>query len=108
MSGCANPVLLPDQVDVLIVGSGISDIDAAYRVQTLCPDRSYAVLEARDSLGGTWDLFRYPGIRSDSDIFTLGFPFEPWTGENSIADRDEILDYLRRTVDLAGPLKRCS
>jgi cation diffusion facilitator CzcD-associated flavoprotein CzcO len=93
---------LPAHVDVLIVGAGISGIDAAYRVQSKCPDRSYAVLEARASLGGTWDLFRYPGVRADSDIYTLSFPFQPWTGENSMADGDEILDYLRRTVEEFG------
>ena len=93
---------LPAHVDVLIVGAGISGIDAAYRVQSRCSDRSYAVLEARESLGGTWDLFRYPGVRADSDIYTLSFPFQPWTGENSMADGDEILDYLRRTVDRFG------
>jgi cation diffusion facilitator CzcD-associated flavoprotein CzcO len=93
---------LPAHVDVLIVGAGISGIDAAYRVQSQCPDRSYAVLEARESLGGTWDLFRYPGVRADSDIYTLSFPFQPWTGENSMADGHEILDYLRRTVDRFG------
>jgi monooxygenase len=81
---------LPAHVDVLIVGAGISGIDAAYRVQSRCSDRSYAVLEARESLGGTWDLFRYPGVRADSDIYTLSFPFQPWTGENSMADGDEI------------------
>ncbi|MEU9342689.1 NAD(P)/FAD-dependent oxidoreductase [Streptomyces sp. NPDC048278] len=93
---------LPAHVDVLIVGAGISGIDAAYRVQSRCPDRSYAVLEARESLGGTWDLFRYPGVRADSDIYTLSFPFQPWTGENSMADGDEILEYLRRTVERFG------
>ncbi|MCD7442427.1 NAD(P)/FAD-dependent oxidoreductase [Streptomyces lincolnensis] len=97
-----HPSSLPGHVDVLIVGAGISGIDAAYRVQSRCPDRSYAVLEARASLGGTWDLFRYPGVRADSDIYTLSFPFQPWTGENSMADGDEILDYLRRTVDRFG------
>ncbi|MEU0389024.1 NAD(P)-binding protein [Streptomyces chartreusis] len=96
------PASLPGQVDVLIVGAGISGIDAAYRVQSQCPDRSYAVLEARASLGGTWDLFRYPGVRAHSDIYTLSFPFQPWTGENSMADGEEILDYLRRTVDRFG------
>ncbi|MGW7339679.1 flavin-containing monooxygenase [Streptomyces sp. NPDC054808] len=102
MTSCTPPASLSGHVDVLIVGAGISGIDAAYRVQSQCPDRSYAVLEARDSLGGTWDLFRYPGVRADSDIYTLSFPFHPWTGENSMADGDEILDYLQRTVERYG------
>ncbi|KUL41920.1 flavin-containing monooxygenase [Streptomyces regalis] len=102
MTSSPRSASLPAHVDVLIVGAGISGIDAAYRVQSRCPDRSYAVLEARESLGGTWDLFRYPGVRADSDIYTLSFPFQPWTGENSMADGDEILDYLRRTVERFG------
>ncbi|MFE8964113.1 flavin-containing monooxygenase [Streptomyces iakyrus] len=102
MTSSPRPASLPGHVDVLIVGAGISGIDAAFRVQSQCPDRSYAVLEARESLGGTWDLFRYPGVRADSDIYTLSFPFQPWTGENSMADGDEILDYLRRTVERFG------
>ncbi|WP_416979731.1 flavin-containing monooxygenase [Streptomyces sp. T028] len=102
MTSSAAPAPFPEHVDVVIVGAGISGIDAAYRVQSRCPDRSYAVLEARESLGGTWDLFRYPGIRSDSDIFTLSLPFQPWTGENSIVDGGEILSYLRQTVERHG------
>ena len=66
---------------VLIVGAGLSGIDAAYRLQTKCPGKTYAIFEARGAIGGTWDLFRYPGIRSDSDMYTLGFPFRPWRGE---------------------------
>ncbi len=84
--------------DVIVVGAGISGINAAYRLQETDPALSYAILEARDNLGGTWDLFRYPGIRSDSDMYTLGFPFEPWTGGKSIADGADILDYLKATV----------
>ena len=67
-----------DHFDVLIVGAGISGIDTAYRLKTRCKDKSWLILEARERIGGTWDLFRYPGVRSDSDIFTLGFPFRPW------------------------------
>jgi cation diffusion facilitator CzcD-associated flavoprotein CzcO len=89
-------------VDVLIVGAGISGIDAAYHVQTSCPGKSYAILEARDTIGGTWDLFRYPGIRSDSDMYTLGFPFRPWPGDLSIADGASILAYVRETAAAYG------
>lgn len=89
-------------VDVLIVGAGISGIDVAYRVQERCPDLRYAVLEAREAIGGTWDLFRYPGIRSDSDIFTLAYPFHPWTGENAIVDGAEIRAYLAEVVARHG------
>jgi monooxygenase len=74
----------PEHFDVVIVGAGISGIDAAYRLQTQCPGKSYTVLEARNVLGGTWDLFRYPGVRSDSDMYTLGFPFKPGHGKESI------------------------
>ena len=66
-------------LDVLIIGAGISGINAAYRVQESLPDYSYAVLESRDEIGGTWSLFKYPGIRSDSDLYTFGFAFDPWT-----------------------------
>ncbi len=90
--------MAPEHFDVLVVGAGISGIDAAYRLQTECPDRTFAVFEGRADLGGTWDLFRFPGIRSDSDMYTLGFPFRPWTGSKSIADGASILQYLRDTV----------
>jgi monooxygenase len=85
-------------LDVVIVGAGLSGIGAAYRLQTECPGKSYAVLEARDTLGGTWDLFRYPGIRSDSDMFTLGYPFKPWRDAKSIADGPSILRYMADTA----------
>jgi cation diffusion facilitator CzcD-associated flavoprotein CzcO len=84
--------------DVLIVGAGISGIDAAYRLGERCPDRTYTILEARDAIGGTWDLFRYPGIRSDSDMFTLGYPFRPWRDPKGIADGPSILAYVRETA----------
>jgi monooxygenase len=87
-----------DHVDVLIVGAGISGIGAAYHLQTECPDRTYAIVEARDEIGGTWDLFRYPGVRSDSDMHTLGFEFKPWIADRAIADGPSILAYLRETV----------
>ncbi|WP_375289176.1 flavin-containing monooxygenase [Qipengyuania sp.] len=88
--------------DVLIVGAGISGIGMAAHMGMRSPDRSYAILERRDDLGGTWDLFKYPGIRSDSDMHTLGFAFEPWRHEKSIADAPAILDYLHRIVDERG------
>jgi cation diffusion facilitator CzcD-associated flavoprotein CzcO len=91
-----------EHVDVIIVGAGISGIDAGYHVQTALPAMSYAILEGRDTLGGTWDLFRYPGIRSDSDMYTLGFPFRPWTGANTIADGESILAYVRETAEAYG------
>src|SRR3954452_6684502 len=88
--------------DLLIVGAGISGIDAAYRFQAGCPGKSYAILEARDAIGGTWDLFRYPGIRSDSDMYTLGFPFRPWSGDLSIAGGAAIRDYVEETARAFG------
>ncbi|SEK26126.1 flavin-containing monooxygenase [Streptacidiphilus jiangxiensis] len=87
-----------EHVDVVVVGAGLSGIGAGCRLQTECPDRSYLILEAREALGGTWDLFRYPGVRSDSDMFTLGFPFRPWLGEKSLVDGPSILAYLRDTA----------
>jgi len=87
-----------DHFDVLVVGAGISGICAGYHLQTSCPDRTYAILEARDDIGGTWDLFRYPGIRSDSDMYTLGYSFKPWTDPKAIADGPSILAYLRETA----------
>ena len=92
----------PENLDVLIVGAGLSGIGAAHYLQTECPWIRYAIFEARDSLGGTWDLFRYPGIRSDSDMYTLGYSFRPWDGENSIADGDSILQYIKDTAAEAG------
>jgi monooxygenase len=90
--------MVPD-IDVAIIGAGLSGIGMAAHMQMLCPDRSYALFERRESLGGTWDLFRYPGVRSDSDMHTLGFVFEPWRHEKSIADGPSILEYLNRIVD---------
>ena len=85
-----------------MVGAGLSGIGAGYHLQTMCPDRSYIILEGRDGLGGTWDLFKYPGIRSDSDMHTLGFSFKPWTEAKSIADGPSILQYLKQTVAQFG------
>ena len=91
-----------EHLDVLIVGAGVSGIGAGHYLQTKCPWASYAIFEARDAIGGTWDLFRYPGIRSDSDMFTLGYSFRPWDGEKSIADGDSILQYIKDTAADAG------
>ncbi|MGV0788111.1 NAD(P)/FAD-dependent oxidoreductase [Mycolicibacterium sp. XJ2] len=89
---------MSEHLDVVIVGAGISGISAAWHLQDRCPDKSYAILERRENLGGTWDLFKYPGIRSDSDMFTLGFRFKPWTSEKAIADGPSIMAYLQETV----------
>jgi monooxygenase len=87
-----------EHLDVLIVGAGLSGIGAAHHLQETFPGRSYAIFEAREELGGTWDLFRYPGIRSDSDMHTLGYRFKPWTAAKSISDGEAILDYVRETA----------
>ncbi len=89
-------------LDVLIVGAGLSGIGAAYHLQTRCPGRSYAILEARNAIGGTWDLFRYPGIRSDSDMYTFGYAFRPWTGGKAFADGPSIRQYVRDTASENG------
>src|ERR1700732_3751990 len=91
-----------EHFDVLIVGAGLSGIGAGYHLQTNCPNRTYAVLEARESIGGTWDLFRYPGIRSDSDMYTLGYSFRPWEEAKAIADGLSILSYVRQTASDHG------
>lgn len=85
--------------DVLIIGAGISGISASYHIQTYCSGKTFAILEARDNIGGTWDLFKYPGIRSDSDMYTLGFSFRPWTDPKAIADGPSIMKYLKETVE---------
>src|SRR5690606_19054700 len=87
-----------EHFDVLIVGAGLSGIGAAYHLQKNCPTKSYVILEGRDRSGGTWDLFRYPGIRSDSDMYTLGYSFKPWTDAKAIADGPAILKYVRETA----------
>lgn len=92
--------------DVLIVGAGLSGIGMAAHLAAKCPNRRYIILEQRDAVGGTWDLFRYPGVRSDSDMHTLGFIFEPWKHEKSIADGPAILEYLNRIVDERGIRQR--
>jgi monooxygenase len=92
----------PEHLDVLIVGAGLSGVGAAHHLEERLPGKSYAILEAREAIGGTWDLFRYPGIRSDSDMHTLGYRFKPWTEEKTIADGPAILDYVRRTAREGG------
>jgi monooxygenase len=87
-----------EHVDVLILGAGLSGIGAACHLRTRCPDKTVAILEARETIGGTWDLFRYPGVRSDSDMFTLGYSFRPWEAAKSIADGPSILNYVRDTA----------
>jgi cation diffusion facilitator CzcD-associated flavoprotein CzcO len=91
-----------EHLDVVIVGAGISGIGQGYHLQTRCPERSYVILEGRDAIGGTWDLFRYPGIRSDSDMHTLGFSFHPWTDAKSIADGPSIRAYVEETAKAYG------
>ena len=88
----------PEHLDVLVVGAGLSGVAAGHHLQTTCPWASYAIFEARDAIGGTWDLFRYPGVRSDSDMFTLGYPFRPWAGPVAIADGDDIRRYIEDTA----------
>ena len=93
---------MTEHVDVLIVGAGLSGIGAAHHIQAAFPGRGYAILEAREASGGTWDLFRYPGVRSDSDMHTLGYRFRPWTQAKAIADGPSILSYIRDTAREAG------
>jgi len=96
------PGMTDESVDVLIVGAGLSGIGAACHLQRRCPGRRIAIVEARQALGGTWDVFRYPGVRSDSDMYTLGYSFRPWTGAKAIADGPAILQYLRDTAHEHG------
>src|ERR1041384_8812035 len=87
-----------EHFDGLIVGAGLSGIGAGAHLQRNCPGKSYAILEAREAIGGTWDLFRYPGVRSDSDMYTLGYSFRPWEGAKAIADGPSILSYVQETA----------
>ena len=88
--------------DVLVAGAGVSGIAAAYYLQQNCPDKTFAILEGRDAIGGTWDLFRFPGIRSDSDMYTLGFSFRPWPEDDSIGEGEAIRRYLQDTAEEIG------
>ncbi len=101
-SAGAEPRTEAEHFDVLIVGAGLSGIGAGYHLQARCRGLSYAILEAREAIGGTWDLFRYPGIRSDSDMFTLGYAFRPWREAKAIADGPSILNYVRDTASEHG------
>lgn len=92
----------PSHVDVLIVGAGLSGIGAGCQLQASCPGKSFAILEGRETIGGTWDLFRYPGIRSDSDMYTLGYSFRPWRGGKVFADGPSILQYIKDTAEEHG------
>ncbi len=92
--------------DVIVIGAGLSGIGAGYHLQANCPDRSYLILEARSALGGTWDLFRYPGIRSDSDMYTMGYEFKPWTDDSTISSGPLVLSYLQETADEYGITER--
>src|SRR5258708_29714785 len=87
-----------EHFDVLIVGAGLSGIGAGVHLQANCPGKSYAILEGRECIGGTWDLFKYPGVRSDSDMYTLGYSFRPWKEAKAIADGPSILNYVRQTA----------
>src|SRR6202022_5133751 len=91
-----------ETIDVLIVGAGLSGVGAACQLRQECPDKSVIGLEGRDARGGTWDLFRYPGIRSDSDMFTLGYRFRPWDQAKAIADGGSILTYIKDTAAESG------
>src|SRR5947199_6144223 len=87
-----------EHVDVLIVGAGLSGVGAGCHLTMSCPGKSFAILESREAIGGTWDLFRYPGIRSDSDMYTLGYSFKPWREAKAIADGPSILSYVHETA----------
>src|SRR3954454_7839305 len=89
-------------LDVVIVGAGLSGIGAGHYIQTDCPWAEYAIFEARDAIGVTWDLFRYPGVRSDSDMFTLGYSFRPWSRSEGSADGDKILEDIKETGAVEG------
>ncbi|HQN53535.1 MAG TPA: NAD(P)/FAD-dependent oxidoreductase, partial [Novosphingobium sp.] len=88
-------------VDVLIVGAGISGVGSAYHLQEQCPGKSYVILEKKDTFGGTWETHKYPGVRSDSDLYTFGYRFKPWTG-TPIASASAILDYMREVIEENG------
>src|SRR5918997_6780561 len=100
------PAASPEHLDVLIVGAGLSGAGAGCHLQDKCPGKTFAILEARASMGGTWSLFRYPGVRSDSDMFTLGYSFRPWEEAKAIADGPSILSYIEDTARDHGVERR--
>src|SRR5690349_16775906 len=87
-----------EHVDVIVIGAGLSGIGGACHLKRQCPEKRFVILEGREAMGGTWDLFRYPGIRSDSDMYTLGYSFKPWNGAKAIADGSSILEYIEETA----------
>src|SRR5215217_1545692 len=91
-----------EHIDVVIVGAGLSGIGAACQLSMACPQKSFAIFEGRETMGGTWDLFRYPGVRSDSDMYTLGYRFKPWRNAKAIADGPSILEYIHETANEYG------
>ena len=97
--------IVEDNIDVLVCGAGLAGIGGACQLRRKCPDHSFMILEARATSGGTWDLFRYPGIRSDSDMYTLGFNFKPWTDGKAIADGPSIMRYLEETIEERSSLE---
>ena len=99
MSANLSTSTLPQHVDVLVVGAGLSGIGMGYHLRTLQPGKTFAIIESRDAIGGTWDLFRYPGVRADIDLYAFSYGFKPWTKDNAIADADEILDYLHEAIE---------
>ena len=99
MTRATSTATLPEHVDVLVVGAGISGISLGHHLKAKQAGKTFAIVDAREAIGGTWDLFRYPGIRSDADLHTFGFGFKPWTSDNAIANADEILDYLQEAID---------
>src|ERR1051326_953617 len=101
-----NPGMVVEHFDVLIVGAGLSGVGAACHLRRKCPEKSFAILEGRGAMGGTWDLFRYPGVRSDSDMYTLGYSFRPWEDAKAIADGPAILSYIRETASEFGVDKK--
>lgn len=101
-NGSSSKPSTPEHFDVLIIGAGLSGIGAAYHLQSESPWATYVILESREAMGGTWDLFRYPGIRSDSDMFTLSYEFKPWKGPKSVSDGESIRTYIEETAREAG------